>query len=173
MRGTTRHAFTLVDLLLSLLIVAVLMTILVPCLRGAREEGRRAVCLAHLHTLAGVCASDIASGPGVPVADWEVRTPGRPEPEWNLADQWEMPVERGGVWVCPSDPDWRDGGRLIGSAVYNWGPEIARSAPRARRMLIEEETFTNDKPVFCDVGQWHNGYTSRAWMDGRAVTKWE
>ncbi len=173
MRGTTRHAFTLVDLLVSLAVIGVLMVVLMPCLHRARDEGRRAVCLAHLHSIAGVWIAALVER-GIPaIADWDVRIPGQPDARWNLADQWEMDVSPGTAWICPADPDWRDGTQPAASICYNWGREIAREKWRARRMLIEEDGFVNDKPVFCDGGQWHNGFTARAWMDGRAVTKWE
>ena len=49
-RGS-QEAFTLIELLVVIAIIAVLMSILMPALNRAREQGRRAVCLSHLKTL--------------------------------------------------------------------------------------------------------------------------
>ncbi len=45
-------AFTLIELLVVIAIIAVLMAILMPALKRAKEQGQRAVCLAHLKQLA-------------------------------------------------------------------------------------------------------------------------
>src|SRR5262245_10549528 len=49
-RGST-PAFTLVELLVVVAIIALLIAILLPALRGAREQARRAACLANVRTI--------------------------------------------------------------------------------------------------------------------------
>ncbi len=44
-------AFTLIELLVVIAIIVVLVAILLPGLRYAREAGRRAVCMAHMHQI--------------------------------------------------------------------------------------------------------------------------
>ncbi len=47
----TRRAFTLVELLVVISAITILMAILLPVLRAARERGRRAACMANLRSL--------------------------------------------------------------------------------------------------------------------------
>jgi len=49
--GGFPRAFTLIELLVVIAIIAVLMSVLMPTLSRAREQGRRAVCLNHVKTL--------------------------------------------------------------------------------------------------------------------------
>lgn len=51
-----RRAFTLIELLTSIAVCAVLVAILIPALAGAREQARRGRCLANLRTIATYCA---------------------------------------------------------------------------------------------------------------------
>ena len=43
-----RRGFTLIELLVVIALVALLLAILIPVTRAARERGQRAVCLTHL-----------------------------------------------------------------------------------------------------------------------------
>lgn len=47
-----RNGFTLIELLVVIAIIAVLMSVLMPALRFAREQGQRAVCLNNLKQMA-------------------------------------------------------------------------------------------------------------------------
>ena len=86
----TKKAFTLVELLIVIAILALLLSILVPVLSHAREQGRRAVCLSNIKQLAFVWimyannnkeripASDISHAPNGPyfwVASMKVTDP--------------------------------------------------------------------------------------------------
>ena len=46
-----QRGFTLIELLVVIAIIALLMGILMPVLRSAREQARKAICLAHVKSL--------------------------------------------------------------------------------------------------------------------------
>ena len=46
-----QKGFTLIELLVVIVIIALLMTILLPAMKSAREQGKRAVCLNNLKQL--------------------------------------------------------------------------------------------------------------------------
>jgi len=49
MRGESARAFTLIEVLVVVAIIALLVSILIPALTRAKDQARRAVCAAHLH----------------------------------------------------------------------------------------------------------------------------
>jgi prepilin-type N-terminal cleavage/methylation domain-containing protein/prepilin-type processing-associated H-X9-DG protein len=64
MNRQQKNGFTLIELLVVIAIIAILMAILMPILNRAREQGRRAVCLANLRqlTLAWIMYADDNDG---------------------------------------------------------------------------------------------------------------
>lgn len=60
-----RKAFTLVELLVMLAIIAVLIALRLPTLNPAREAARRVVCMSNLRQIGMVFAIATAASPGI------------------------------------------------------------------------------------------------------------
>jgi prepilin-type N-terminal cleavage/methylation domain-containing protein len=69
------RAFTLVELLVVVSIIALLIAILLPSLRKAREQAKQAACLANMTGIGKASLTYAAEDPGenmIPVPDWSV-----------------------------------------------------------------------------------------------------
>lgn len=85
-RGAARlRAFTLVELLVVVSIIALLIAILLPSLRKAREQAKLATCLANMTGLAKASLTYAAEDPGenmIPVPNYEVLEKASGAIEW-------------------------------------------------------------------------------------------
>ncbi|MBN1345254.1 MAG: type II secretion system protein [Phycisphaerae bacterium] len=77
---TEARAFTLIELLVVVAIIAMLISILLPSLSKARENGRRAVCLSNLHHLGLAFASYFNDNDHI-LPDATMKPSGNPEDE--------------------------------------------------------------------------------------------
>ena len=127
------RGFTLIELLVVIAIIALLLAVVTPALRGAREQGRRTVCLANHRALVGswiLYANDndsimpgantntnASSGDRHPgFADWVDCSKMQFGPSVGMAEpreKREESIREGSLWpyvetyeayICPSDP---------------------------------------------------------------------
>ncbi len=77
MSTRNKSAFTLMELLVVIAIIAMLLSIMTPSLRKAREQGKRAVCMANLHAIGMALYVDVALASDV-VGVWGGVTPNPP-----------------------------------------------------------------------------------------------
>jgi prepilin-type N-terminal cleavage/methylation domain-containing protein/prepilin-type processing-associated H-X9-DG protein len=97
------RAFTLIELLMAIAVVAVLAAILFPVFAKARESARRAVCASNMRQL-GLATNAY-------LEDWDGRYPWAWDPELvhkegrgpALRDVLMLYVQNQRVWECPSD----------------------------------------------------------------------
>ena len=109
-----RSAFSLVELLIVIGIIAILLAILLPVISSVRKAARSASCLANLHTWGQAFTMYVSNNGGHSLIDRRDIT----DPTWyEVLALYNGDVH--GTLVCPSASD---PGNIIGSATQAWGP---------------------------------------------------
>ncbi|MCB9850190.1 MAG: prepilin-type N-terminal cleavage/methylation domain-containing protein [Phycisphaerales bacterium] len=155
-RRSRRAAFTLVELLVVISIIALLIAILLPSLKKARAQAKDVVCKANLHSVGQAFTMYAESYRGVwpPAVD-----------TYQLQNRWPVPfhesgiitaqlaeydangkVKRGGdesIFLCPAEraeraiPDWRGTGEYVDRVTvggsYALNEEIHRKGGKLER----------------------------------------
>lgn len=114
-----QRGFTLIELLVVISITALLMAILMPVLRSAREQARKAVCLAHVKSL--------ITGVHVYAADYGGNIPASIDgmnASWNFVC-WQ---------TYDPPPRWINLGRLYGTKIIT-NPEIFYCPSQKNKIL--------------------------------------
>jgi prepilin-type N-terminal cleavage/methylation domain-containing protein len=132
-------AFTLVEILVVISIIAMLMSILLPSLGRSREKARETVCMANLHSIGQAMHLYVENNSGrsmpgdysIPWVVWAVPTDYRGDPNAlsrqpvNLghllgAKLLPVPEDSSSVIFCPSSRSF-DGGKPSEGFVGGWG----------------------------------------------------
>ncbi len=112
-KTNTRSGFTIVELLVVIVIMAVLVALLVPTVQSALENGRRAACRSNLRQIGAAFMMFATDNNGwLPIIDQDLSRTTIPDPE--LSGQWPfhqhilMLAEEGYItdprkFWCPSD----------------------------------------------------------------------
>ncbi len=136
-----RRAFSLVELLVVIGIVAVLLGLLLPVLSAVRRAARNAVCLANLHTWAVAMQGYMTANGGRPIAiDADVTDPRWYEQLQPYVGNVTRPL------LCPmaAEP-----GNVLGSATWAWGPD---------------RTYGVGRPVWSVRGTYVGSYGVNGWL---------
>ena len=155
-RLSTRKAFTLIELLMVMAIIAILAAILFPVFASARESARRSRCMSNLKQL--------SAGLMMYVDDYCGRLP--PYPSSDIPDIISLRRSLGqriasaSVWRCPSEhgQPGTEGPSLfetVGSSYsYNWkiytvdpqGAKILDTCKKPARLVVFFDTVSHPVP---------------------------
>ncbi len=158
-RLSRRKGFTLVEVLVVLAILAVLISLLAPSLRHARDSARLTRCTSNL--------TQIRAAMMVYVDAY------REAPVWNEypedSERWSVEPTQG-VWVCPSDPDKgvnRRGGLTSYDASGFRNMMYHATRPRRAAGITQAETTPHLLAVAWDYGPVHFGKRNLVYAVGK------
>lgn len=172
-----RRAFTLVELLVTIGIIALLVGILLPTLSGAREAARRTKCLVNLRSMGTAMQLYMQTEgkdelPNVRPLAGDEQIPG----DLSLIDVLEPYIDAPrprkdadgnfisvDPWICPSDKQLVKGQTvsMVNGTSYEFGPGLAMAAAEtflgkdARKCVTIALRNRPDWPVMYDSGDWH------------------
>ena len=164
-RGTLRHAhtraFTLLELLVCIGIIAILIGLILPAMSGARKTGVDVACLARLRDLSVCTVVYTDSYKCLPVSDTLHAVP-----------MLQLPLAE---WYCGADLQRVDQKRdssyaYMGSLYMGPHPDLSQPAtlqPWAALPLYERNPTL---PLYRDIFAWH-GHRNVAYWNG-AVERW-
>lgn len=163
------RAFSLVELLAVILIVAILLGLMAPALRGSRDAARAATCGSNLRSLAQGTQAIATFERPLPVAHEAVTL--------TEAEMWDLGP---GVWLCPSVEDWHrpfDAPDSATSYSYVPGVFLAESGwlehPQASNRGWVNDLYQRypNLPLFEDWGWPHAGRRQSVDINGAVRSK--
>ena len=187
------RAFTLVELLTVIAIIALLTAILFPAFTSLRQKGQQTSCVSNLRQLHAACALYAQDSDGLlpPFTSGPVHLPDSngkcAEQSRLLLNALHPYIKSNGIWRCPSDSNVPDPDALscslpiTGLTSYNYsgyhlisgGIEPIRFDyvgvlfQSATRKLFED-TFSCPKDKLYYQNYNHNGRWNRIFLDGHA-----
>lgn len=160
-RRTTRHprAFTLVELLVNVAIIAILLSVLLPVVTLAREKVRAYSCLSNLRQI-GLASTMYAQD-----NDERFASPGWNAYDW-LPDRHQPYLHSWRVWVCPDDPVAHTWNSVWDAATeqrtsYLWNAYIFQGDPSDWRMSLTLAAI----PYPSTLVAWADGYANGGWLN--------
>ncbi|MCF7838535.1 MAG: prepilin-type N-terminal cleavage/methylation domain-containing protein [Candidatus Marinimicrobia bacterium] len=179
MRRRTTSGFTLIELLVVIAIIGVLISLVMPALRGAREKALAVVCLSNLRQLGTVTMTYAMDHQGwTPEVLDDDRPAHRKHWYFELADsgysdpitKWQDPLR--GIYLCPTLESSLTGGsadygqqsygmrksrlwsgyKLLGGRVRHRDPSISLPAP-SQFILFADSGFIH--PFSQKLMQWY------------------
>jgi prepilin-type N-terminal cleavage/methylation domain-containing protein/prepilin-type processing-associated H-X9-DG protein len=184
----SQRAFTLIELLVVIAIIAILMSILMPALSRAKEQGKRMVCLGNLRqlTLAWNLYADDNDGKIVNGETHRVKTNGKPnpyawayqEPGWSLEEK-KQGIKDGKLYRYLKDlklykcPTGVRGEVLTYAIVDSMNGHEAIDQATVKEMILDDRTKIRNATsqiVFIDEGpatdsSWTVYYLEEWWWD--------
>jgi type II secretory pathway pseudopilin PulG len=175
----------MIELLVTLAVIAVLVAILLPALRGARASAMRISCMNNLRSLGQ--AIQMYRGENDQVLPWakvpiNVRL-GALDPLPALVDFLDTPlpavapdgsVRTGPPFLCPSDPGGDSRSGLETGCSYAYAPiDLFSLEPGPNELRALTEYLDSDPKVILmhDLGDWHPGANPDAPLTGRNVLR--
>jgi prepilin-type N-terminal cleavage/methylation domain-containing protein len=142
----SRRAFTVVELLVSIAVIALLISLLLPALGAAREQARRVQCAGNLRSLAAAfeayCHDNRGKFPGVASIpqlewDWIYWAPTQGEPFNDFA---RGPLIR---YLSSADP------RLFRCPSDDWSAHVGAAGREPYRYSYAVNAFVANVPLNC------------------------
>ncbi|MBC7289088.1 MAG: DUF1559 domain-containing protein, partial [Armatimonadetes bacterium] len=169
-----KRAFTLIELLVVIAIIAILASILFPVFARAREQARKAKCLAHLKQIGMALIMYTQDHDGLlPYCDIREDADGMPldsyAPIFTVLDAYTRNSQ---IFRCPSDQSWyrplAQGGHGWGVLSYGWiYPFNGQDIDYPTFMGIDLRPY----PCLLDADNFHDRSTQQIaknalWLDG-------
>lgn len=131
-RALSSKGFTLIEVLVAVVFVAIVIALAGPAFARAHRQDRVELCAGHLRTLHAAQQSHYGM-------------PGSPAPElgaayWVNLAKTTPPLIEPGILLCPVDPD------LPGPPIRYLGP------------AVDPRTLVKDEPMGCDFGGNHSDH---------------